>query len=134
MTNNTLKIHRLTYCEQKNNTETYTCSRSDFATICFHLMGEYPYVWLIDFFVETKDSLTANYIFLDMEEARSFKISFDFHMQDELPSITHLWRNAFVFEQDAFELYGVTFSRQYSRKYFTDDSGFPMLNPNSKTR
>ena len=99
----------------------YHCSFHEFEKTCFALKSENSYIWLIDLFIRdelaTNNGLVMEYVFLELEKRRKFSLSFLINPSQTVSSISHIWRNARVLEQEATDLFGVKFTRKYFPTY-----------------
>ncbi len=108
----------------------YHCSFHEFEKTCFALKSENSYIWLIDLFIRdelaTNNGLVMEYVFLELEKRRKFSLSFLINPSQTVSSISHIWRNARVLEQEATDLFGVKFTRKYFPTYKFSEGNYPL--------
>lgn len=108
---------------KKNNFGQFETDLESLENSCFSLKNNFPYVWLIDICYQRKADREGKifYQFYDGEFKITFTLIVFVDIESEVRSITHLWKNACVFEQEIYENYGVNFTRHYPFFYQEDD-------------
>lgn len=132
------KLFGVTYKESVGGLKKYECDARDFENICFNLQSHFAYTWLVDIVAEDKPVETKrfslSYFFLNVENFQWYSLSIHVAEGERVKSIGHMWRNASPYEQEISELFGITFSRNYSKNYGIIGKKFPMrknYNPNT---
>ena len=121
---------KLTFKKNIGDKYFYECDQADFELICHDIMHEFPYVWLLD--IKFSSDWVGTYSFVDQEKAFSFSVKANFTQGEMIKSISHIWKNANVLEQEVYDLYGIEFSGNLRRIYFEENSGFPLAKNNTK--
>lgn len=99
----------------------YICDQDYLESICFHLKSQYGYIWLNDIIVidnKNSEQIELRYLLNYIEGNYRFYLVFNIPRFSKMKSIAHLWSNAQSYEQEAFEFFGIEFSRIYENKIF----------------
>ncbi len=99
---------------------------NNFFQVCSDITHYFPFTLLTSIVFRENDESMLTYVLYESEDYEFISISFLFDREAEVPSVSHLWKNAVVFEEEIFDLYGITFNKKYNRQYFGEGSSFPM--------
>jgi NADH:ubiquinone oxidoreductase subunit D/NADH:ubiquinone oxidoreductase subunit C len=118
--------------------DTYLCSLDSFEAILFNIQSTLGYIWLLDIIAVDEREYSGKfgiiYHFVCVEKYEKFSLKLELPEHIKLKSIAHMWMNAQIYEQEAYEKFGIEFSRSYTKKFFKDDENIFPLRKNCTTR
>lgn len=131
------RILNIKEVDDTNDCQIYFSSIDRIESDCFAMKCHFPYLWLLDINIHEPLVVTENYqikySFYDADSCSLFSIHVDFfknhYAKYHIKSLAHLWRNAFVFEQEISENLNIHFSRDYEKYYqncLSQDSSFDL--------
>jgi NADH-quinone oxidoreductase subunit C/D len=136
MSTNLLSFFDESKLEQVNGL--YLCPLNLFESLLFNIQSTLGYIWLLDIVViderEDTGAFGIVYHFVCVEKYERFSLKVDLPEHIKLKSIAHMWLNATIYEQEAFEKYGVVFSRSYNKIYFEENEMIFPLRKNCNLR
>ena len=125
---NFLQERELTYNEED---QTYFSQFEDFESHLFFLQSSIGYLWLIDIIAVDKRRDDGHfeliYQLFCCENFKKINLKINISQNQTVKSISHIWLNAQVFEQEVYECFGIEFSKNYEKLYFQEnDNRFPL--------
>ena len=116
---------------QTSSLHVYKLNADDFDSKLFHIQSSLGYIWLTSIIVTDRISsdgvFELKYDFLNTEEYCKFSILLHIPMDKVVTSISNMWMNASVFEQEIYENFGIKFNRKYRKKFYKQDENiFPL--------
>lgn len=121
---------------QQTERNSYLCSKDKLESLTFDIQSSKGYIWLLSMYAvdhHVDQKLELNYQFASVEDYFDFSLKVFISYSDSLPSISHMWSNAKLFEQEIFETFGVVFSREYSKLYFDEAVDYFPMRKNSQS-
>ena len=116
---------------QTSSLNVYKLKVDDFDSKLFHIQSSLGYIWLTSIIATDKISsdgiFELKYDFLNTEEYCQFSILLHISLDKVVNSISNMWMNASVFEQEIYENFGIKFKRKYRKKFYKQDENiFPL--------